>query len=172
MTTFTTAMITGHRPSGLTVAEAAWSQIAIATTIHNLQQNYGTEEAISGMALGADTWWAVSALSAGMKLHAYVPFKAQADTWEDPDKALWQELLKAATTKTLVGGDTYDVKMLHARNDAMLKATLETDGLVVALLKSDSVRGGTYSAVKKARSKGQKLLVIDPIERSYTKENW
>lgn len=172
MTTFSTAMITGHRPTGLTDSEAAWSQIAIAKTMFNLRENYGTVDAISGMALGADTWWSVSALSAGVKLHAYVPFKDQAIKWPVKDQELWRELLKASTTKTVVGGQHYDVKMLHARNDAMLNATLAADGLVVALLKSDSFKGGTFSAVKKARNKGQKLLVLDPIERSFTKYNW
>lgn len=169
---FTTTMITGHRPQALTEGEQAWARVAIATTVQRLRATHGTQVAISGMALGADTWWALAALSAGLDLHAYVPFEAQASTWPAEDQALWRELLRHAKKKVLVGEKHYDVRMLHARNDAMLKATFAEEGLVVALLKSDSRKGGTYSTVKKAQAKAQPLLILDPLTRSFTKKNW
>jgi hypothetical protein len=148
--------LSGHRPQHLAPDEAAWSQVALHNADGRLRSVYGTQVAISGMALGADTWWALAGLSAGMHLHAYIPFEAQPNKWPAKDQELWHELRRRAHVEVLVGGEEYDVTMLHARNAAMLAY----GDLIVALFKTSTIKGGTFSAVTAARKTGQPLLVL------------
>lgn len=55
-----------------------------------LHDHHGTTDGVSGMALGADQWWAASVLDAGMRLHAHVPFPQQPDKWPAEDRAEWE----------------------------------------------------------------------------------
>lgn len=155
------AMVTGHRPKYLTESEMAWSQVALHHTAWRLRSVYGTQHAIAGGALGADTIWALAALAAGMHLHLYIPFEDQPNPWPAYDQAVWAELRRKAKTERIIGGKTYDVKMLHARNDAML-----ADADLVVALYIPGETGGTASAVAKARSKRQPLLLLDPRGRT------
>lgn len=168
---FCRAMVTGHRPQHLTPAEAAWSQVALTRTAWRLRSVYGMRHGISGFALGADTWWALAVLGCGAKLHAYIPFEEQDKTWPEADRELWAELRRRAHHEVVVGGRAYDVKMLHARNDAMLKATKAGSGVVVALYKPGTP-GGTKSAVEKAEKMGLPRLLLDPTARKITREGW
>ena len=65
--------LTGHRPQHLDAQQSAWARVVIPQVMARLVTVYGMRVAISGMALGADTWWALAALSAGVELHAYIP---------------------------------------------------------------------------------------------------
>lgn len=166
-----TVMVTGHRPQGLTTREAAWGRVGLARVAARLRETYGMCEGISGMALGADTWWAVSVLACGARLAAYVPFEEQADRWPGVDKALWWHLRERASREVVVTHNGYSAGALHARNDAMLDATAAAGGLVVALLKPEA-SGGTAATVAKARKRGMALLVLDPSKETMTRENW
>lgn len=166
-----TVMVTGHRPRHLTGAEAAWAQVALHRTAWRLRSAYGTQVGISGMALGADTWWALGVLASGMRLHAFIPFEDQAEPWPEADRALWCVLRRRAAAETIVGGQTYDIRMLHARNDAMLAATDDAGGLVVTLYKPEE-KGGTASAVAKARRRRLPLLILDPCTRTISRDGW
>lgn len=166
-----TVMVTGHRPKLLSDSEAAWAQVALPNAAWRLRSVYGTGTAISGLALGADTWWALAALASGMHLHTFVPFEDQPAKWPQRDRDVWTELRSRATRETLVGGKTFDVRHLHARNDAMLQATREANGLVLALYK-EGTGGGTHNAVNKARGLGLPLLILDPASRTVRREGW
>lgn len=175
---FDTVMVTGHRPQHLDAGERAWVQTALTNTAWRLRSTYGMAHAVTGMALGADIWWALAALATGVDLHAYVPFPTQPDFWSEDDQALWREILdRCATTKTILDRAPRDrgesIRNLHARNDAMLNVTARRSGLVVAVWKSETVAaGGTASAVKKARSLGLPLLICDPDTRRIRREGW
>lgn len=174
---FGTVMVTGHRRQHLGPEEQAWVKIALARTAWRLRSAYGMEHAITGMALGADLWWAQAAMACGADLHAYVPFPTQPDPWAAEDRALWAETLACCvTTKMVLDRAPADrgeaVRNLHARNDAMLSQTQRRQGLVVAVWKSEITTGGTASAVKKARSLGLPLLIHDPTTRRIRREGW
>lgn len=164
---FPRAMVTGHRPKHLTAAEQAWSQVALHRAAWRLRSVYGTVHGISGLALGADTWWAMAVLASGMDLHAYIPFEAQSATWPAADQAVWHELRRRASSVTVVSDGGYDVRALHARNEAMLA---DAD-LVVALYK-DGTPGGTASAIAKARRRGQPILLLDPTAQKMRRQGW
>lgn len=165
---FGRVMVTGHRPHHLDADQQAWSQVMLARVAAQLAGMHGARHCISGLALGADTWWAVAGLAAGMRLHVYVPFEAQAAKWSGEQQALWRQLRAAASREVLVGGRDYDVRMLHARNDAMLA---DAD-LVVALLRSDATSGGTHSTVSKGRHSGRPMLLLDPVTQRVDRVGW
>ena len=172
--TFVTCMVTGHRPQHLSASEMAWSQVALHTAAWRLRSRYGMQEAISGMAIGADTWWALGALASGAHLAAYIPFEDQANKWSETERAIWRELRQRAHREVVVAGPEnpgYDVRMLHARNDAMLKATAAARGLVVALYKPGTT-GGTASAVEKAEAAGLPMLMLNPVTRTLDRKGW
>lgn len=172
--TFTSCMVTGHRPQHLTADEMAWSQVALHTAAWRLRSRYGMQEGISGFAIGSDQWWAMAVLATGAHLAAYIPFLDQPRRWSVTERALWSELRQRAHREVLVAGPEnpgYNVRMLHARNDAMLRDTAAAGGLVVALFKPGTT-GGTASAVERAQSSNQPMLLLDPASRSVTRHGW
>lgn len=168
---FSTVMVTGHRPEKLTDDERAWGRIAIPRAVARLRFTYGARTAISGMALGADTWFATAALAAGMDLHAYVPFESQADKWSTEDQEAWRQLRSCAARNFVVNPDPLAAWKYHARNDAMLEATARAGGLVVALLR-DGATGGTASTLEKAQRRGLPVLRLDPGSRQMVRVGW
>lgn len=150
-------MLTGHRPSALTEEEIVWSRKELHKTLARLQKFHGIQEVISGMALGADTWWAESAIALGIPFAAYIPFEAQPQVWPEFAREHWRKL-RAQAVREVVLGEKYNVGLLHARNDAMIK-----DGeLCVALWKQSKTSGGTFSAVQKIRKADKPLILLDP----------
>lgn len=163
---FPKVMVTGHRPTAFTADEAQWAKDQIHTTLKRLKKFHGAQEAISGMALGVDTWWAQSALSLDFELASYVPFEAQSKDWTEEETLEWLRLRGLAKREVILS-DSYSVRMFHARNDAMLR---DSD-LTVGVLKSDTTRGGSYSTVAKARKQNKPLILIDPKLLTLTTEN-
>lgn len=162
MTEYPRVALTGHRSRAFSPEQAAWVQVTLAQCAARFAGTYGSRVAISGLALGADTWWALAGLSAGLALHAYVPFEGQADTFTPADRALWQALRAAASWQTVIHDGPYDVRAFHARNDAMLAAA----DAVVAVWLPGVTRGGAASTVRKALARGLPVLHVDPASRA------
>lgn len=154
--------LTGHRPGALGPDAAAWVRDALARVATGLQERYGTVEAISGLALGSDTWWAQAALDADLRLAVYLPCPQQADRWPETDRVRWARL-RAAASREVVISPTYSVRALHARNEAMLR---DCDALA-AVHDPAITTGGTATTVAKARTVGRPVLHIDPAARTY-----
>lgn len=155
--TYHSVMVTGHRPQHLTAEQQSFARAELDRLAVKVRDEHGAVEAISGMALGADTWWAQAALAAGLTLAAYIPSEGQPSKWRPADRERWRELRAAARREVVVGGAQYDVRMLHARNDAMLR---DAD-LVIAVWSPSKTTGGTASAVRKARALGLDVVVVD-----------
>ena len=62
------------------------------------------------------------------------------------DRAHW-EYLRSHAEREIVLGDRYDARLLHARNDAMLRDC----GLLIAVCDPFRTDGGTAATLKKAR---------------------
>ena len=58
-----------------------WPRPEVDRVLFKLVREHGTTDAATGMAIGADTDFEWSALNAGLKLHAHVPFPQQPDRW-------------------------------------------------------------------------------------------
>lgn len=153
---FEHVMVTGHRPQHMSQGETAFAREELLRLARKLRDEHGMDLAISGMALGADTWWAESALEAAVPLAAYIPFESQPDRWSNADQVQWRWLrAKAATEKVIA--PSYSVGALHARNDAMIR---DSD-LAIAVWKPSKTTGGTASAVKKLEKLGRSIVIVD-----------
>lgn len=164
---FEKVMVTGHRPQGMTEDQCAFAKRALKAVARQLKQECGMTEAISGMALGVDTWWAMVALKLELELAAYIPFPQQPDPWWAADKERWAELRKSAT-REVVCAEEFSVRALHIRNDAMIK---DAD-LAIAVWAPSQLRGGTASAVQKIRRRGMPMILIDLDALTISRENF
>lgn len=154
------ASLTGHRQ--LPDDEAIFARAEIRRIARKLRDEHETKVAISGLALGCDTWWANEALDAGLELHAYIPWSGQADRWAEADRKTWAYLRSAAQRERLFG-ETYNVRTLHVRNAAMTVA-----GDVVVVVTDGRATGGTASTMERARILGKPRIVVDVAQRRTT----
>ena len=163
MTIWPTVMVTGHRPQHLHPSARPWVRAELDRLALKLRDVYGTTVGVSGMALGADLWWADTVVRAGLRLAAHVPFPQQHDKWGEDDKAEWLRLCRAADTVKTYGG-YYDVKTLHARNDGMIKVS----AAAIACWDPRKKSGGTSSAVRKLTGLGLPIIHVNPETRTTT----
>lgn len=160
---YSRVMVTGHRPQFLAPDAQEWAKLELERIAIKLRDQYGMQVGISGMALGADTWWGYATVFAWCDLWAFIPFPQQPDRWGTADVAAWRELRSRAAHEVVIAGE-YSVGALHARNDAMLS----NSDLVVAVWDPSKVSGGTASAVAKAQSAGMPMIHLDPVARTVT----
>ncbi|GAA0528608.1 hypothetical protein GCM10010172_06500 [Paractinoplanes ferrugineus] len=163
MTTWPTVMVTGHRPQHLKPAVHAWVRSELDRLAVKLRDEHGMAVGVSGMAIGADLWWADAVICAGVKLDAHVPFPQQPDKWQKEDRDEWMRLCRAAWTLKTYGG-YFDVKTLHARNDGMIKAA----DVAIAVHLPWKASGGTASAVEKLTGLGKPIIHVNPAARVTT----
>lgn len=149
-------MVTGHRPFDLTEEQITRGNQLLYKVGKRLRDHYGMTEAISGMALGADTVWAKTALKLEVDLAAYIPFPQQPNKWSESDRRTWKSLREKATRERVMS-DTYAMKWLFVRNSEMIK---DSD-LTIAVLDPDRTKGGTVAAVAEVRKKNKPLIIID-----------
>lgn len=97
--------------------------------------------AISGMALGWDTAWAMAAIDLGIPLIAAVPFTGQESRWPEASQVRYRELLGKAARVEIVCAGGYSASKMHKRNEWMVD---HCDELVALWDGSD---GGTANCV-------------------------
>lgn len=149
-------MVTGHRPQHLTIPQDDFARAELDRIAQKLVAENGMTVGISGMAIGADTYWCYSVLAAGAELWGFIPFPQQAAKWSLYQRQEW-DYLRGRCARTWVGADRFSVGALHARNDAMLA---EAD-LVVAVWDVRKMQGGTASCVQKAMRLGKPIIHIN-----------
>jgi uncharacterized phage-like protein YoqJ len=154
--TFRRVSVTGHRPQFLSAEQAEFAQAELWRLVQKLRDEHSMEVGISGMALGVDTWWAVSVLDAGVPLWAFVPFPEQPARWPARDRHLHDSLLARASWRW-EGRPGYSAQKLHDRNDRMRR---DSD-LVVAVWSPSKTSGGTYQQVTRCRAEGKPLILVD-----------
>lgn len=113
--------------------------------------------AVSGMALGWDTAWAVAALRLGVPLVATVPFEGHDATWHPWDRSVHAAILRAASRVVAVSPGGYAAWKMHARNRWMVD---NCDA--VAALWSGASTGGTAACVAYAKSVGRRVENLWP----------
>ena len=148
--------VTGHRPQHMTPLQRDFARAELDRLAVKMRDDHGMMHGIAGMALGADTWWAESVLRAGTALWAYVPFSVQAAKWPREDQDTWRDLMNRASRRVILA-EGYDVRLLHARNDAMIR---DAD-VIIAVHDPDKSTGGTASAVRKASACGKTIVSVN-----------
>lgn len=147
------AMITGHRPgklggygpSQVQLDIRAWmrAELTILLVSHGIDLR-----AISGMALGVDTWWAEEALALGVPLHAYIPFVGQENTWPRASQEHYQSLIERAEVAVVCSEGGYAARKMQVRNERMV------DDAQVHLAAWDGTPGGTANCVGYMEQRG------------------
>lgn len=158
--------LTGHRGDKL----GGWDNgsrlnQAIKARLQNYIERVATENPtreiviVTGMALGADTLWALAAIDARMKfrnikIHAAVPFHGQEKRWRPEQQAIYTDILMQSNSVFYVtdrkGSDMekWEVSQaMHRRNEYMCNIA-ET---LIAVYDGVSKSGGTYECLKYAK---------------------
>lgn len=168
MTTWTVVGGTGHRPHHLNNYPGAcrWARDEATRLAVKVRDQHGCTTAISGFALGWDTWWAQAALDAGLALWAHIPFEAQPDRWTAGDRATWVRLRGRSAKETVYGPDPATNRqataLLFARNTGMVRAS----DAMTCLWLPEKRSGGTYATVRRIVKVGLPAIHVDPGRRT------
>lgn len=124
---------------------------------------------ISGMALGADTIWALVAIKMKKRfpdvfeLESAIPCKGQESRWPDDDKVRYQRILKHADIITQVSHEEYAPWLMQKRNEYIV----DQSDIVFAIWDSLE-KGGTWNAIRYAKEKNKNIYKYFPL----TDETW
>ncbi len=165
MEKFKTCCFTGHRPSklpwGFAESDPRCQQIKaqMASTLDTLYQK-GFRTFISGMALGADLYFAEAVLDLAarrpdVQLEGAVPCRSQADRWPEPQRRRWRSLLNRCHIETLVQ-ECYDRQCMYRRDRYMV----DRSSAILALF--DGSQGGTQYTLNYAASRHLSIILLDP----------
>lgn len=169
--------VTGHRPSKLGDAYDVMhpTNINIAVMMRNFildkagfdeaTQTFATTEKvllISGMALGVDTLWALVGLKLKYQyphkfdLECAIPCANHSSRWKKVDKERHADIIKRASTVTMVSEEAYAPYLMQKRNEYMV------DKADILLAVWDGTKGGTGNCVKYAVKKGSTIYQYHP----------
>ena len=155
----TTVSFTGHRPNklgGYKIPNPIYS--ACYGAIHDALLYLKTDKAISGMALGVDTWGAQNCIDLDIPFVAAVPFKGQESIWPKESQDTYNTLLSAAEHIEYICEPGYQAWKLQQRNKWMV----DNSDIVLAVF--DGTPGGTKNCIDYALLNNKKVLKIDPIK--------
>lgn len=158
---------TGHRPNkagGYDDAVAARLQGLTHAYLRNAIHQYGVDEitAISGVALGWDTAYALAALDLDIPLICAVPFKGQESKWPEKSQEIYRNILSKAWHVEVIWEGGYSNVAFQRRNEFMVN---RCDRLCALW---DGSPGGTGNCIKYAKSLA-KPPPIDNLWGQWTK---
>lgn len=157
------AAVTGHRAHLIPdPATRLWAQHELLRLAHKLTAHHGTRVALSGMATGADLWWADAATRTGLPLWAYMPYPQQTQRWNADDAAEYDRLRQRAHRRVTVGGRAAKT-LLHERNALML---CDAD-VVIAVRDPEITAGGTVAALRDI-GRRRPIITVDVVARRTT----
>lgn len=148
----------GHRPDKLGGYGFEVRTKLVDLAVSYLQQIGPVDEAISGMALGWDTAWAIAALKLGVPIHAAIPFAGQHLNWPKQSQDLYRAILDKCSSITYVGSPGYSCDKMQARNRWMA----DRADRIVALWNGSP--GGTRNCLRYAGARG---VPIDNLWQSW-----
>lgn len=157
--TFASAGLIGHPVEELTGADAAWAQAALHAAAWRLRSLYGMQRGVSSLDLGPQTWWALSVIACGADLVVPETDDSSGRIYAESERALRDELRRRAACETTIP---------RAPTGLLVPGT----DLLVALVRSDAKKTPVVNTVKGVRADGLPLLVLDPVTRNVTRENW
>jgi len=157
---------TGHRPASLNGYEAKDNKEllwALHERIEKLILENKANVFISGMALGIDTWAALSVLKLKekypyIKLICAIPCKDHSSKWVASSKKLWKEITSKADKVVYVSEEPFTKWCMQARNVWMC------DNCNMVLSVWDGTEGGTANCVAYATKIGKFTINIDPTK--------
>lgn len=160
---------TGHRPrkfpwrNNEAVGDCVELKKVLAEQIKKLADN-GVTDFLTGLALGVDTWAALSVLglqkeNPALKLHCILPGREQADPWTVSERGVYQSILEQADSVVYVNRN-YTRNCMLERNHFLV----DHCDFLLAVYNGER-RGGTAATVRYAQKANREIIVIDPISR-------
>jgi uncharacterized phage-like protein YoqJ len=153
--------VTGHRPSKLGgdyTGDGTLAQKVRKWLRHQLAI-YQPNEAVTGMALGVDQWFAREALGLGIEVHAAIPCDGQERRWPTPAQDRYHLLLAhPKVTVHEINPGPYAAWKMQARNEYMVNYSH------VLLAIWGGAVGGTANCVAYAEKCGKPVVKMNPFE--------
>ena len=154
--------VTGHRPNklyGYNIFSREW--MSLKEEFKKLLVANRCTEAITGMALGVDTVFALAVLELqdegyNIKLHCAIPCRNHSCKWNRESVELYDNILKRADVVKLVTDAEYEPWMMQVRNEYMV----DLADKIIAVW--DGSNGGTANCVRYAEKKGKDIIRIIP----------
>lgn len=164
----TRVMATGHRPPRIGGYQTPnpmeqWVRENIRSILSGLLTRHPDLEGISGMALGTDQIFAEVCVELGIPFLAAVPFKGQESRWPRESQEEYKVLLDKAKKVVIVDDiGSYHSEQFGGKMAMRNRWMIDHSKIIVAVW--NGTAGGTGNTVKMARSRGRKILRIDPQE--------
>ena len=149
--------VSGHRPSTLDVDYDEIHE-PIFNKLKELLKELKPEKAITGMALGTDTYAALACIELNIPFMAAIPFIAQYNVWPDECKRAYYKILDKASEIKVISGGSYADWKYQKRNEFMV----DNSDLLIAVF--DGSEGGTSNCVDYALKNNKKVIIINPKE--------
>jgi uncharacterized phage-like protein YoqJ len=154
--------VTGHRPNklyGYNLKDKRYDELKNSLKKILIENN--CTEAITGMALGVDTVFALAVLELkeeghDIKLHCAIPCKNHSSKWFKESIDLYDNILEKADTVKLVTDEVYKPYLMQVRNEYMVNLADK----VIAVW--DGSNGGTGNCVKYAQKQNKEIIIINP----------
>ena len=154
--------VTGHRPNkiyGYDIHNKQWTELK--EKFKGLLVENNCDEAITGMALGVDTVFALAVLELKeegypINLHCAIPCKGHSNRWRVENIILYNKILNQADKVIIVTNEDYQPYFMQKRNEYMV----DLADKVIAVW--DGSKGGTYNCVKYAEKRGKEIIKIEP----------
>lgn len=135
---------TGHRPNKLGgYSPHAFNRLCDVARAYLMEKR--PQGVISGLALGWDQAWAITALELSIPVHAAIPFEGQESQWPESSRLFWAGIVGECTSVTFVCEPGYAAWKMQKRNEWMV----ERCHRVAALW--DGSSGGTGNCIAFAR---------------------
>ena len=154
--------VTGHRPNKLYGYDLNNEKnLELKEKFKKLLIDNKCTEAITGMALGVDTIFALAVLELkdegyDIKLHCAIPCKNHSSKWIRESVDLYNKILEKADIVKLVTDETYKPYLMQVRNEYMV----DLADKIIAVWNGSS--GGTANCVKYAQKKNKEIIRIIP----------
>lgn len=154
--------VTGHRPNklyGYNFSDPRYQKLK--EQFKSILKENKCDEAITGMALGVDTVFALAVLELknegyNIKLHCAIPCKNHSCKWGKESVDQYNYILSKADTVKLVSEEEYKPWLMQKRNEYMV----DLADKVIAVW--DGSKSGTANCVKYAERIGKEIIKIEP----------
>ena len=154
--------VTGHRPNklyGYNLSNPRWQRLK--EHFKSILKENNCDEAITGMALGVDTVFALAVLElkaegCDIKLHCAIPCRNHSCKWIKESVDLYNDILSKADTVKLVSDEEYKPWLMKKRNEYMV----DLADKVIAVWGGS--KGGTANCVNYAEKVGKEIIRIEP----------
>lgn len=154
--------VTGHRPNKLYGYNLNNEKnLELKEKLKKILIDNKCTEAITGMALGVDTIFALAVLELkdegyNIKLHCAIPCRNHSSKWIKESVDLYNDILSKADVVKLVTDETYKPYLMQVRNEYMV----DLADKIIAVW--DGSSGGTANCVKYAQKKNKEIIRIIP----------